>query len=386
MMKWGRKKTIPPPFTSSSSTPSPAPRPHVISHVFPLSWLSKFKQKSSHSGPKPIKGTPQGNWNTSLPSTNPPKIAALATETVASSGLGSFYDDTFWSLSFRKDNSSVEKKKKNRNKKTMKKPSNVCLKSVWYDEREVPFSNCPNCRGKDAEDEICETKENRRVLELRREFGTREMETTTPKRTSTGRDGNLRLKTIEEAVNLEECEEEKMSFDWRKLRELKIDKIEKQRKSVHVSRECGLDEIQDQKKRPKPKQSRGKMRAYSPRTLSRIETCKVKALEDMKKAKLKMKMKMDRKVISTRVQSTTGGLESFAVVKCSYDPHKDFKESMVEMIMEKKITQPEEFEELLACYLTLNSDEYHDVIMKVFRQVWFDLGFELKSDQILFSD
>ncbi|KAJ0082898.1 hypothetical protein Patl1_10432 [Pistacia atlantica] len=62
-------------------------------------------------------------------------------------------------------------------------------------------------------------------------------------------------------------------------------------------------------------------------------------------------------------------LESFAVVKTSFDPQKDFRDSMNEMIMEKKISQPEELEELLACYLTLNSDEYHDLIIKVFRQV-----------------
>ncbi|XP_062095954.1 transcription repressor OFP5 [Humulus lupulus] len=428
-MKWGRKKTIPPAFTSSSSTstspPTPGPRPPLISYVFPLSWLSKFKHKGSHSEPKPRKEPPQGKWNTSVSSINSPKIAALVTETASCSGVGSLYglgnndDDAFWSLSFRKD-SSVEKK--NNNKKKIKKPRRVGLKSVWYDEREVPFSNCPNCRGKDAEDDKCEREKNKRVSELIRELGkeekrsTREMEMKTLMRTSTWRDDetekkekreettasntrrscrfaspktvvrNSSLKTIIEVGKLEECEEgivnhheEKMSFDLKKLRELKI---EKQRKSVHVSRESRLQ--QEQKRRPK--QSRGRMKAYSPRTLSRIETCKVKALEDMKKAKLKMKMKMERKEISTRVQSTTGGLESFAVVKCSYDPHKDFKDSMVEMIMEKKITQPEEFEELLACYLTLNSDEYHDVIIKVFRQVWFDLGCELTNDQFLFSD
>ncbi|KAF2305347.1 hypothetical protein GH714_004128 [Hevea brasiliensis] len=66
--------------------------------------------------------------------------------------------------------------------------------------------------------------------------------------------------------------------------------------------------------------------------------------------------------------------ESFAMVKCSYDPQKDFRDSMIEMIKEQRINQPEELEELLACYLTLNSDEYHDLIIRVFRQVWFDLN------------
>ncbi|KAF3324516.1 Transcription repressor OFP2 [Carex littledalei] len=63
------------------------------------------------------------------------------------------------------------------------------------------------------------------------------------------------------------------------------------------------------------------------------------------------------------------GLEDFAVVKRSREPERDFKKSMVEMIVEKEMRQPEELESLLACYLTLNADEHHDVIVKVFRQV-----------------
>ncbi|XP_010916741.2 uncharacterized protein [Elaeis guineensis] len=66
-------------------------------------------------------------------------------------------------------------------------------------------------------------------------------------------------------------------------------------------------------------------------------------------------------------------LESFAVLKCSRDPQRDFRESMMEMIAEKGMRQAEELEGLLACYLCLNSDEHHDVIVEVFRQVWLDL-------------
>lgn len=65
--------------------------------------------------------------------------------------------------------------------------------------------------------------------------------------------------------------------------------------------------------------------------------------------------------------------ESFAVVKSSFDPHRDFRESMVEMITENNIRTSKDLEDLLACYLSLNSDEYHDIIIKVFKQIWFDL-------------
>ncbi|ERN05383.1 hypothetical protein AMTRI_Chr08g209130 [Amborella trichopoda] len=68
----------------------------------------------------------------------------------------------------------------------------------------------------------------------------------------------------------------------------------------------------------------------------------------------------------------SGVSESLAVVKASRDPQRDFKESMVEMILENDLRASAELEELLACYLSLNSDEYHDVIVKVFEQVWFE--------------
>ncbi|KAK9124706.1 hypothetical protein Sjap_014308 [Stephania japonica] len=65
--------------------------------------------------------------------------------------------------------------------------------------------------------------------------------------------------------------------------------------------------------------------------------------------------------------------DSFAVVKSSFDPQKDFRESMVEMILENNIRASKDLEELLACYLSLNSNEYHDLIVKAFEQIWFDL-------------
>lgn len=65
--------------------------------------------------------------------------------------------------------------------------------------------------------------------------------------------------------------------------------------------------------------------------------------------------------------------ESFAVVKSSKDPQRDFRDSMVEMIMENNLCASKDLEDLLACYLSLNSDEYHDLIISVFKQIWFDI-------------
>ena len=72
--------------------------------------------------------------------------------------------------------------------------------------------------------------------------------------------------------------------------------------------------------------------------------------------------------------AAVSGLERFAVVRRTSDPQREFRASMVEMIVSKRIGRPEELETLLACYLSLNADEHHDCIVKVFRQVWFELN------------
>nr|XP_016497369.1 PREDICTED: transcription repressor OFP4-like [Nicotiana tabacum] len=63
---------------------------------------------------------------------------------------------------------------------------------------------------------------------------------------------------------------------------------------------------------------------------------------------------------------------SFAIVKTSTDPEKDFRESMIEMIVENNIKASKNLENLLACYLSLNSNEYHDLIIKAFQEIWFN--------------
>ncbi|GMN73543.1 hypothetical protein TIFTF001_056112 [Ficus carica] len=68
--------------------------------------------------------------------------------------------------------------------------------------------------------------------------------------------------------------------------------------------------------------------------------------------------------------------ESFAVVKKSEDPYEDFKRSMLEMIMGKQMFEASDLEELLHCFLTLNSKQYHGIIIEAFSEIW----------EILFSD
>lgn len=65
--------------------------------------------------------------------------------------------------------------------------------------------------------------------------------------------------------------------------------------------------------------------------------------------------------------------ESFAIVKASFDPERDFRDSMMEMIVENNLRASKDLEELLACYLSLNSNQYHDLIIKAFEQIWFNM-------------
>lgn len=66
------------------------------------------------------------------------------------------------------------------------------------------------------------------------------------------------------------------------------------------------------------------------------------------------------------------------VVESSYDPYNDFRQSMIEMIVDQDIKETGDLEELLQCYLSLNEAEYHNVIVDVFTDVWHEL-FENKS-------
>ncbi|XP_020210028.1 transcription repressor OFP1 [Cajanus cajan] len=95
-----------------------------------------------------------------------------------------------------------------------------------------------------------------------------------------------------------------------------------------------------------------------------------------KLASRKIQASARRSVSSTasKASRSTGFPDGFAVVKSSFDPQSDFRESMVEMIVENNIRASKDLEDLLACYLSLNSSEYHDLIVKAFEQIWFDMA------------
>ncbi|XP_074275265.1 transcription repressor OFP7 [Silene latifolia] len=62
--------------------------------------------------------------------------------------------------------------------------------------------------------------------------------------------------------------------------------------------------------------------------------------------------------------------ESYAVVKRSDDPYNDFWRSMAEMVVEKNMFERKDMQELLRCFLSLNSESLHGVIVAAFVDIW----------------
>lgn len=380
MMKWGRKKS------SSSSLNSP------IGRVFPMSWISRFKKMSGSTKSNSAKNTKtKERENSPFQDFQPP----------TSWTEGQFHgenEESYWRLSFGEEKCGGEK-------------IGGVLKSVWYDsddelevrilspqrsrarEQNHKFSNVIPGRRKIREfprnveilqgNDACKGGQEsekfkvlrRRALEdiksrksQQREEKCPELPSELDKAVENSTKDILELKSEKDygkstASGLQKQRgssnsrrfQEDVAFETPKLEQ---DKSEEQRKSALICRESP---------RKRNKQRR-KVRVYTPRTAARIE-CKIRALEDLKKAKMKTK-----KATKERSGKGATAFDSFAVVKSSINPQEDFENSMVEMITAQGIRHPQELEELLACYLTLNCDEYHDMIIQVFRQVWFELN------------
>lgn len=82
-------------------------------------------------------------------------------------------------------------------------------------------------------------------------------------------------------------------------------------------------------------------------------------------------------------------VEGVAVVKRSEDPYEDFKGSMMEMIVEKKMFEVAELEQLLRCFLTLNAKRHHRAIVRAFSEVWvalFSGGSDSRRSGVRLSD
>ncbi|MFS7939076.1 putative transcription factor OFP family [Helianthus anomalus] len=62
--------------------------------------------------------------------------------------------------------------------------------------------------------------------------------------------------------------------------------------------------------------------------------------------------------------------ETLTVVRWSEHPLDDFKVSMLEMILEKQMFEAKDLEQLLQCFLALNSRNHHADIVAAFTEIW----------------
>ncbi|KAL5578747.1 hypothetical protein UlMin_011189 [Ulmus minor] len=70
-----------------------------------------------------------------------------------------------------------------------------------------------------------------------------------------------------------------------------------------------------------------------------------------------------------RISEGTKFVLMVAMEKNTDDPREDFRESMVEMIMANRIEEPKDLRSLLNYYVSMNSEEYHGIILEVFHDV-----------------
>ncbi|PAN29602.1 hypothetical protein PAHAL_5G237400 [Panicum hallii] len=75
-----------------------------------------------------------------------------------------------------------------------------------------------------------------------------------------------------------------------------------------------------------------------------------------------------KKPTGAAAEETAGA--GMAVVKRSSNPYLDFRSSMVEMVVERRIGSVGQMEELLGSYLSLNSPRHHPAILAAFEDVW----------------
>ncbi|KFK34498.1 hypothetical protein AALP_AA5G153400 [Arabis alpina] len=77
---------------------------------------------------------------------------------------------------------------------------------------------------------------------------------------------------------------------------------------------------------------------------------------------------------ATPSSSTPLSTPAVAVEKDSDDPYLDFRQSMLQMILENQIYSKDDLRELLQCFLSLNSHYHHGVIVRAFSEIWQDVS------------
>lgn len=111
------------------------------------------------------------------------------------------------------------------------------------------------------------------------------------------------------------------------------------------------------------------------RPLVSVETTR-RTTERSERSKEDKGLNNAKKLTMTMLGAAAGAEEEeaagagMAVVKRSSNPYLDFRSSMVEMVVERRIASVGKMEELLGSYLSLNSPRHHPAILAAFEDVW----------------
>ncbi|KAJ3682064.1 hypothetical protein LUZ60_014637 [Juncus effusus] len=94
----------------------------------------------------------------------------------------------------------------------------------------------------------------------------------------------------------------------------------------------------------------------------------------------KSKTEMKKLTLSPyRGEHKRSAREGVPVVKDSEDPLEDFRQSMLQMIVEKEIIDKDELCELLRRFLALNSPRHHHLIFRAFSEIWEEVFAEFEK-------
>lgn len=364
-MKWGRKTSSPPSFHGS-----------MITRVFPGTWFSKFKQIGGSHETTSGKKQQRGKLDFSPASSSLPAGRREAR-------FYSLDNDAYWTLSFRKDRGECRRKinpllyeSEEEFQAAVSRFESFGLKETTQLPRineMVDTIKKKQNRGAQLKKE--EKNHRRRSRKLRSrgerkkktEFGTvihGEKKPSSPKEEEAfptepeeDSDDDHAIADLDEKRSSNVSSERVSNL---KCQNLGNKKFEENKVRTEIQGECAYTSRRSHSRKIK----RNRKKAHAPRS-----ECRIQALEDMKKARIKLK-----KEAKEQATESSTIYNSFAVVKSSFNPQQDFRDSMVEMIEVKGIRRREELEELLACYLTLNCDGHHDFIINAFQQVWFELN------------
>ncbi|CAI9110740.1 OLC1v1010814C1 [Oldenlandia corymbosa var. corymbosa] len=129
-----------------------------------------------------------------------------------------------------------------------------------------------------------------------------------------------------------------------------------------------IPQLETIREKPLTSRRRGKKRAKRKQPQKRAAPATIYRPSSVSESESPARLSVFQKLIPCSVDGKVK--ESFAVIKKSEDPYEDFKRSMMEMILEKQMFEESDLEQLLQCFLSLNSRDHHRLIVQAFVEIW----------------